>query len=372
MTPLINETLQLLRHISQSNKCYATVGFDAVTDNLAHAVKARSTNGQTEYFKTIEEYGKFLVDKKGLSCTIELDTIMNKYGGNMANLSYALSNLGANVNAVGTFGDGKPEDVFFGFPKNCTLYPVEKSGSCNALEFDDGKIMLANMSNTDQLTYSSLKAKLKDKKLAELFGGANLVAFVNWSEIKNSTEIWGGLFNDYIKPCGKQYDKKILIDITDVTRHSKCSLKEILKLIENMAEYRRTIMSMNLNETISVAKALNYSSDFEDTKGLIKFVFDNLNVPEVIVHLSSYSLAICEDGILHCPSFFVKKPKISTGGGDNFNAGFIFGVLQEWDIMNCMLLANSVGSYYIKHGESPNLSQIIQYLEAKVNEKVLC
>jgi sugar/nucleoside kinase (ribokinase family) len=61
---------------------------------------------------------------------------------------------------------------------------------------------------------------------------------------------------------------------------------------------------------------------------------------------------------------YVNKPKLSTGGGDNFNAGFCAGQLLGADVEASMILANAVSGCYIRNGHSPDINEILAFLQA--------
>jgi sugar/nucleoside kinase (ribokinase family) len=48
---------------------------------------------------------------------------------------------------------------------------------------------------------------------------------------------------------------------------------------------------------------------------------------------------------------FTVKAVDTTGAGDGWNAGLLFGVLKEWDLKTCVTVANAVGALVVtKHG----------------------
>ncbi|MEG1516623.1 MAG: carbohydrate kinase, partial [Clostridia bacterium] len=57
------------------------------------------------------------------------------------------------------------------------------------------------------------------------------------------------------------------------------------------------------------------------------------------------------------------EPNILTGGGDNFNAGFSFGILLGLEMFPSLLLGNVVAGYYVTYGRSPDRSQLVRWLE---------
>jgi sulfofructose kinase len=55
------------------------------------------------------------------------------------------------------------------------------------------------------------------------------------------------------------------------------------------------------------------------------------------------ALAMTPAGPVHCPGFSVESVD-TTGAGDVFHAGFIFGFLQGWDLMRILEFANAVAA----------------------------
>ena len=59
----------------------------------------------------------------------------------------------------------------------------------------------------------------------------------------------------------------------------------------------------------------------------------------------------------------IKRPKLSTGGGDNFNAGYAYGILQGMTPPEALTVANEVSGFYVSHGHSPNRDELIRWIE---------
>ena len=60
--------------------------------------------------------------------------------------------------------------------------------------------------------------------------------------------------------------------------------------------------------------------------------------------------------------YYTRIPKISTGGGDNFNAGLCFGLLQGFSLRESLRLGNAVSGYYVRTGESPQLGELLDFM----------
>ncbi len=59
-------------------------------------------------------------------------------------------------------------------------------------------------------------------------------------------------------------------------------------------------------------------------------------------------------------------PRLSTGGGDNFNAGYCFARLAGFDVRPALVVAAAVAGYYVANGDSPTRDEVVAFLEAEV------
>ena len=98
--------LQKLQSI-QPGGFTAAAGFDAVTDQVSRVIRGVRPDGTKEYFRSIAEFAEYLSEKSGLSASLELETVCEKIGGNMAIYANALGCLGVRVRCAGSFG-GRP------------------------------------------------------------------------------------------------------------------------------------------------------------------------------------------------------------------------------------------------------------------------
>jgi sulfofructose kinase len=80
------------------------------------------------------------------------------------------------------------------------------------------------------------------------------------------------------------------------------------------------------------------------------------------------ALALTPHGLLHCPAFPVQAVD-TTGAGDVFHAGFIFGLLQGWELRAVMEFANGVAAMKCTRlGGRPGIPTLPQ-AQAFLNER---
>ena len=61
---------------------------------------------------------------------------------------------------------------------------------------------------------------------------------------------------------------------------------------------------------------------------------------------------------------YCQKPVLTTGAGDNLNAGFCLGMCLGLDPLQCLMLGVSTSGFYVRNAHSPTFEQVIQFAEA--------
>jgi 5-dehydro-2-deoxygluconokinase len=86
----------------------------------------------------------------------------------------------------------------------------------------------------------------------------------------------------------------------------------------------------------------------------------------VIKHGKDGSIAYTEDGLSHKGSIFPAKVIKTFGAGDSYAAGFLYGLMQGWEISDCMAFGGAAASIVISsHSCSdamPTVDQVNSYM----------
>jgi hypothetical protein len=341
-----------------------TAGFDGFIDTIVRIIRDKQEQEPSSLFKKIREFGTYIREKAGASFSLELKEISLKAGGNMPNLANALGRLGATVNCVGALGYPQIHGIFKTLPSACRLYSFAEPGTATAFEFADGKIMFAQMGGLNQLGWNKIKGIIGMDTLIKLYKESDLLCMVNWSEIDASTDIWKGILKDVLPECFFTGEKPIaFFDLSDCSKRSKESIKQALRLISQFTQYSRVILGLNKNEARQIYWVLYEKYADKNLQYLGGRIFEKLKVDTLLLHSSKEAIAYNEEGSFAAPSFFIQNPVISTGAGDNFNAGFCIARLLKLDPDLSVMFANSVAALYVKTGISPELTDVIDFLD---------
>lgn len=340
------------------------IGFDGFIDSIIRVVKQKSPDKVSSYFETIEEFGSFLISKKGQSCSIELKEHLCKMGGNMPIFANALGTLGVPVACIGALGYPEIHPIFAPMTRqNCTLYSVSNPGLTNALEFNDGKVMLIQIEALDHLTWKTIKTSVGLDQLVHFFSNCDLIGIVNWSEIEHTTAIWEGILREVVPRVIPDQKKIVYFDLADCSKRNEKDIREVLQLLPQFRGHFRTILGINENEARIIYNVL-----FDDTK-LVPVqtiggrLYEKLAIDVLVIHPRDGAWAWKHQECYHAKTRLIEFPKISTGGGDNFNAGFCLAQLMGLDLHSSLIAANAVSGFYVQKGFSPTLSQLAVFLK---------
>ena len=340
-------------------------GFDGFVDVLARPVK-RIENGERVFFSTIEEFGSYITGKAGLSCSLDLYKAAEKAGGNMPIFASSLSSLGVSSHCVGALGYPEPLDIFTGLGERVSLMGVAGAGSCTALEFDDGKVMMGCNGDVDCLDFARLTERVGLAALRKWLSTTDGAAFLNWSELPGATSIWKGMLEEVLPALGPMRDKWLILDLSDCSRRPDAEICEMLALMSQLNRYYRVVFSLNFNESMAIGRAIGKPG--LDPAAAAAEIFRHTDIELLALHLLDGAYAANSRGVFHIPGCRVEKPKISTGGGDHFNAGVMWGLLCGLEDTEALALACIMGSLYVLLGRSPSRQDIILELD-KLSER---
>lgn len=356
MDILENNSAQLCRKV-------ATIGFDGFIDAVVHVVKEKKDDSSIKYFNDIEDFGSHLISKKGVSGTIELREQLTKMGGNMPIMSNSIGRLGVRVNCIGAFGMPSIKEEFRGMEKaNCTLYSIAEPGDTLALEFNDGKIMLAKMSSLDKLSWEDIKELVGVEKLIELYRSSDLIGIVNWSELANATSIWEGILREIVPHCEPSKDRIVFFDLSDCSKKPEVEIQRALDIMREFEAHYRVVLGMNENEARLIYTCITGEKALPELKTMGDILYNELKLSNLVIHPLSCSLAWDKDGHAHVNNRFIEEPKVSTGGGDHFNAGYCAAQLLQLDLEASMIIGNALSGCYIKNGYSASRAELIDFL----------
>lgn len=342
----------------------ALVGLDGFVDEIIAVVDKRHGHESYEAVPTIERFNVKIAEAIGQSSNYELVVKHMKLGGSGPIMSNALASLGMGVTYIGNLGYPTIHPVFEEFAKRARVISIGEPGHTDALEFSDGKLMLGKLTPLNEVTWDNMLARVGEKKLKELLAEAKLIGMVNWTMLPHMSRIWARLLDEVI-PNIERHQRKLFIDLNDPEKRTHEDILDAMKLLTRFQDQVDVILGLNLKESTEIADVLGLPGR-SDPEGAIEEVArairEKLHLSCVVIHPRRSAAAATEDHSARFEGPFVAKPKISTGAGDHFNAGFALGQVLGMSLEESLCTGVGISGYYVRTGISPSAQQLAEFL----------
>ena len=353
-------------NLTDLSKMKMMIGFDGFVDEVIYVVDKRIDETNYQRLNYMEEYGNRIVRSAGLSMNIEMITMQQKIGGNGPIFSNSLIAMGCDVTYIGAVGDDEVHLVFKGMAEKCCMISLAKPAHTDAIEFLDGKIISSKLENLNEVNWANIVDKIGIEKITDIIENSDVIGFENWTMIVHMTEIWKHLLEEVL-PCIKgNLKKKILfIDLADPEKRENTDILEAIGLLEEFAKYFNVILGLNKKEAYGIAELFGYSVNKisnTDTKELIKFLKKRIAVDTLVIHPVKEACAMAGEEVYLVDGPYCEHPKLTTGAGDNFNAGFLLGQVIGCTLEESLLLGTANSGFYVRNAKSANIPELCEFL----------
>ncbi|NLJ79586.1 MAG: hypothetical protein GX335_00970 [Firmicutes bacterium] len=343
----------------------ATVGFDGFVDEIVEVVNKRKSFDSYSRMVLMSEFAEKIFEAAGLSTNIEIVPKTVKLGGNGPIMANALVRAGVGVSYLGSLGHPNIHPVFLDLAKQCTaVFSLGEPGHTDALEFNDGKIMLGKMESLVDLNWTNMLRAVGEEQLKKLFLGVDLVATVNWTMLPHMNEIWQGLQD--LLPGRGQFRPFLFVDLADPGKRSKDHILEALKIIGKFNSGYRVILGLNRKEASEIAAVLSLklsaAADKVELEEIVTALSSALDFWSVVVHPPNKAGAVAQGRYEEIRGPFTSRPRLTTGAGDNFNAGFCLGIMLELGLKKSLILGKALSGFYVREMRSPSWKELGDFL----------
>jgi len=351
---------RLLAGVEHASRLRAFVGLDGFVDEIIHVVDKRESASAFQRLPTIDALAGRLAGAAGKSTNIELINQRTKLGGNGPIMANALAHLGIKVTYVGALGYPNLHPVFNEFARRAEVHSICDPGHTDALEFEDGKLMLTKTAHFQEINWDNLQRRYGRDNFIDHFSTSELVAFVNWTMIPLMSDLWESLLKEFC-PTTTGARRKIFFDLADPEKRTPKDIARALELIVAFEKYFEVILGLNEKEAYEIGQVLGLNTVRPTRDGLAALTQDiqkRAPVNTLVVHPVSYALAASNGIVSMVDGPFVEKPLITTGAGDHFNSGFCLGKLLGFDNAACVLAGATTSGFYVRTAQSPSIEDL--------------
>jgi hypothetical protein len=357
---------QLQAAANRASQLRAFVGLDGFVDEILHVVDKRESALKYQRLTQMANWGGRIGAAAGKSTNIELVSQLTKLGGNGPIMANALASFGMHVDYLGILGYPNLHPVFTDFSKIANVVSIAEPGYTDAVEFEDGKVMLGKHSSLKEMNWANICERFGKEKFAALIANANFVGFVNWTMLTGMSDIWAATLKE-ICPQLTGPRRTMFFDLADPEKRTKEDIAAALKLIQSFEQYFDVILGLNEKESTEVGTVLGLDTSDHSPAGLVKVgeqIRKQVPVNTLVIHPTHYALAISAAGSAVVEGPFTPKPLITTGAGDHFNAGFCLGKLLGMDNAGSVLTGVATSGFYVRTAKSPNIPDLIGLLNS--------
>jgi sugar/nucleoside kinase (ribokinase family) len=341
----------------------ALIGLDGFVDEII-AVVDKWTDGENYVpVTTIEAMGGKIQRAAGQSSNYELVVRQMKLGGNGPIMANALASAGLGVTYIGNLGYPNIHPVFEEFSRRAKVISIAEPAHTDALEFADGKLMLGKLMSMMDVNWENLLERVGRGRLVELLSSSRLVGLTNWTMLLGMSRIWEKLLEE-VMPSLPGADRMLFVDLADPEKRTAGDIAHALELLSGFQKYLDVTLGLNLKEAGEIAHVLGLpqpdgaESAIELTAAEIR---GKLNIGCVVIHPRRGAAAATAGQTARFAGPFVQQPKISTGAGDHFNAGFCLGRIMGLDLEESLCAGCATSGYYVRQAQSPSAVELARF-----------
>lgn len=359
----------------------AVVGFDGYIDTIIRVVDRRGSMAPEDFaaIPTIEAFAARCAAAAGKSANIEMHITEDRFGGNGPLMAGALGRLGMPTTYIGGVGMPGQDDalhpVFASFAERCEeVVCIGPPANTDALEFDDGKLMLCKPGNMQRITWDYLKERVGYEELRRRLERAALFGIVNWTQLGGVQGIFEGLTDELLPTLDKP--PVVFIDLADPAKRTDEDVLGAMGALTKMDAVAPVILGLNQAESERIDRVLGTGaygrgggrSLGETVRHAAERIREKLNLSAVVIHPREGAGAAVrlDTGGVDSSWFdgpFTQHPKLSTGAGDHFNGGFAFARTLGLGVAESLATACAVSGCYVRDALSPDLDRLTGFLD---------
>jgi hypothetical protein len=289
-----------------------------------------------------------------------------KLGGNGPIMANALAAAGLAVTYVGAVGYPTRHPVFEELGRRAVVIGIGEPGHTDALEFADGKIMLGKYTREmADINWDHLAARLTLPRFEQLMDASTLVAMVNWTMLPHMSQIWSNMLETNLPNRGGR-NRIFFCDIADPEKRTHDDIRDALTLLTRFQTHVDVILGLNLKEAGEICAVLGLSHSVEldeaDIEQTARSIRKELALACVVVHPRRAAAAATSNESAHFAGPFISEPKISTGAGDHFNAGFCLARMLGMSLEESLCTGVATSGYYVRTAASPTADQLADFI----------
>jgi hypothetical protein len=202
--------------------------------------------------------------------------------------------------------------------------------------------MIGKLESLKDVNWESLLVEMPLHELIELCRSTSFIGTVNWTMLPHMTELWQHLLDDVLATIKFAQPPIIFFDLADPEKRALTDIKAALKTIQRFNRSCRAILGLNRKEASEIATALELklanSASQASLAEITQAIAQTLGIYGVVVHPTDQAACMVDGQFAMVNGPYTSHPRLTTGAGDNFNAGYCFGQILGFSALESLIL----------------------------------
>lgn len=334
-------------------------GFDAFIDRMRELVERRP-GGEYERVRQFDVFREALLrfEASEMASRVLWRQIRTEPGGHVAHIGGIFDNLGYNVALIGPLGDPIRSEFVRKF-RDHDLVSVGKTTGTDFVWFEDRKFLITEP-NFDSLNWDRIKRRTDLSQLAELVDGTAIFTIGSWFVNPDLPDLLDGLRSE-LWPQLSSPPSCVHISPGDITSFSQEEIEAGCRSIAVLDDTVPVTITANRSQTRQFRDALT-EADTETTEPTVERVRDRLNVTRFVMHSQRGSTMSSPNGVLTAQAPQVVNPRQIRNVDEHFSSGMALALAEGFSDGAALILANSVGSYFMRHKKAPGPEELRSFV----------
>ncbi|TVP75157.1 MAG: hypothetical protein EA353_14435 [Puniceicoccaceae bacterium] len=340
------------------------LGCDGFVDETYEIVEVRKSPTDFTAMKNLRMFGELLVERADGGVGVELVPKRRCEGGFGVNTARLAGVLGLNPVLPGLYGKNEIDPAFNEFKESCSLYSLGDPALTIALEFNDGKVLMSNLTAVSDLSWDNFAAFFGPEKLHEMFSGVDILGLGYWSLTADFDNLFKGFMQQYESLAPP---RRMFFDFADIQKKSSESFVQSLELIAAFNDKIPMTLSLNEHEVFELFRRTGVDCPDQAPAAVataLTAARQKIGFDELVVHTPEFAAASSvADGEAHAMQERQTKVIRSAGAGDSFNGGYICASLGDIPIKERLVIANAATAYFVTHAAAPTREALVAQIE---------
>jgi hypothetical protein len=234
-------------------------------------------------------------------------------------------------------------------------------GRTDALEFLDGKLMLNETGDVAAVGIQRIEKSIGINRFRDLLGSSDVVMLGNWTMNLGMESIWNYLITTDLH----NFIGMLFLDLADPRKRPASDVARALEQIRALGARFRVMLGLNQSEASQVLSTLGFSTPLADNGDILcnaaKQIASWLGCG-VVIHDLKHAAASFGDQSVWVDGPYCDQPKVTTGAGDHFNAGFALALAAGCDLPQSLASGVQTSGFYVREGDCPSFAELIQLM----------